>query len=161
MYKKSIRKRRKAQPVSWPNIYYQMMVIVSLYSLLWPSWLFMPGVLVDGQRLFNMESMRSRQPFRLPSSFQSVDSYNETITVFNLTTTVSPIEETATKVSVETIDTILEALDGAAAAIDGQHFSTGILGDFTTQRVPGNNKYFWSTISYSYMYTTKYCFVQT
>ena len=55
-----------------------------------------------------------------------------------MTTTVSPNEETATKVSVETIDTILEALDSAAGAIDGQHFSTGILGDFTTQRVPGN-----------------------
>ena len=138
MYRKSIRKRRKAQPVSWPNIFYQMMVIVSLYALLWPSWLFMTGVLVDAQRLFNMASMRSRQPFRLPSSFQSVDSFNETITVFNMTTTVSPNEETATKVSVETIDTILEALDSAAGAIDGQHFSTGILGDFTTQRVPGN-----------------------
>lgn len=137
MYKKSIRKRRKAQPVSWTNIYHQMMVIVSLYPLLWLSWLFMTGVLVDAQRLFNMESMRSRQPLRLPSSFQSVDSYNETITVFNMTTTVSPNEETATKVSVETIDALLDALDGAASAIDGQHFSTGILGDFTTQRVPG------------------------
>ena len=115
----------------------KMMVIVSLYPLLWISWLFMTGVLVDAQRLFNMESMRSRQPLRLPSSFQTVDSYNETITVFNMTTTVSPNEETATKVSVETIDTLLEALDGAASAIDGQHFSTGILGDFTTQRVPG------------------------
>ena len=57
MYKKSIRKRRMAQPVSWVNIYHKMMVIVSLYPLLWISWLFMTGVLVDAQRLFNMESM--------------------------------------------------------------------------------------------------------
>ena len=128
MYKKSVRKRIRARPASWPSTYHQMMVIVTLYPLLWTSWFFVTGPsVVDGQRLFSMESMRSRQPYRLPSSFQSVDSFNETITVFNLTTTVSPIEETATKVSVETIDTLLEALDGAASAIDGQHFSTGIL----------------------------------
>ena len=143
MYKKSVRKRIKARPASWPSTYHQMMVIVTLYPLLWTSWFFVTGPsVVDGQRLFSMESMRSRQPYRLPSSFQSVDSFNETITVFNLTTTVSPIEETATKVSVETIDTLLEALDGAASAIDGQHFSTGILGDLTTQRVPGKNRFF-------------------
>ena len=137
MYKKSIRKRRKAQPVSWPNIFFQMMIIVTLYSLLWTSWIFMTGVLVDAQKLFDTTNVRSRRPFRLQDTFQTVDSYNETITVFNMTTTVSPNEETGTKVSVETIDTILEALDSAAGAIDGTHFSTGILGDFTTQRVPG------------------------
>ena len=141
MYKKSIRKRRKAQPVSWPNIFFQMMVIASLYSLLWTSWIFMTGVLVDAQKLFNMASIRNRHPYRLQDTFQTVDSYNESITVFNMTTTISPIEETATKVSVETIDTILEALDSAAGAIDGTHFSTGILGDFTTQRVPGIKPY--------------------
>ena len=130
-----------ARPVSWPSTYHQKMVIVTFYSLLWTSWFFMTRPEVDGQRLFSMASMRSRQPYRLPSSFQSVDSFNETITVFNLTTTVSPIEETATKVSVETIDTLLEALDGAASAIDGQHLSTGILGDLTTQRVPGRDNF--------------------
>ena len=144
MYKKSVRKRIKARPASWPSMYHQMMVIVTLYPLLWTSWFFvMSPSVVDGQRLFSMASMRqARSRSRLPSSFQSVDSFNETITVFNLTTTVSPIEETATKVSVETIDTLLEALDGAASAIDGQHFSTGILGDLTTQRVPGKKQLF-------------------
>ena len=80
-----------------------------------------------------------RQNKAMQGQFESVDSFGEAINVFNLTT-ISPIEETATKVSVETIDTLLEALDGAASAIDGQHFSTGILGDLTTQRVPGKNE---------------------
>ena len=87
---------------------------------------------MDAQKLFDRDSIRSRQPFSLQDTFETVDSYNETITVFNMTTTISPNTESPTKVSIETFDTILEALDSAAGAIDGTHFSTGILGDFTT-----------------------------
>ena len=68
-------------------------------------------------------------------TFETQDSFGETINVFNLTT-ISPNEETATKVSAETIETILGALDSAAMTIEMAQVSTLDAQDYTTEKLP-------------------------
>ena len=80
---------------------------------------------------------QAQQQQQQQGSFQTQDSFGETINVFNLTT-ISPNMDTesATKVSAETIETILGALDNAANTLENSQVSTLDAQLWTTEKLP-------------------------